>query len=174
MEVLFKRYYAFVSLSVLRLVPDPATAEDIAQDVFFEIWRRRSSLDIHVSLKAYLRRAAVNKTLNHLRDKRNHKNEELSELQSEIQIPENPTLETNELNALIERAIEALPERCRLVFKLSRLEEMSYQEIADKLGISVKTVENQIVKALKMLRDALRPFVNGSLLLMLICQVLFL
>jgi len=167
MEVLFKRYYSFVTLAVLRLVSDPVTAEDIAQEVFFEIWKRRNSLDIRISLKAYLRKAAVNKTLNFLRDRKNYQNEEISPLQAEIQITNDPTLETNELNALIDQAIEALPDRCKLVFKLSRTEEMSYQEIADQMDISVKTVENQIVKALKMLREALTPYLNGSLLLLI-------
>ena len=167
MEVLFKRYYAFVSVAVLRLIADTVTAEDIAQEVFMEIWKRRNSLDIQISLKAYLRKTAVNKTLNYLRDNKNYKNEELSDVQFDLHSSENPALETNELQGLIERAIEQLPERCKLVFKLSRLEELSYQEIADKLDISVKTVENQIVKALKLLREALRPFLNGSLVLLL-------
>lgn len=164
MEALFKKYYAFVSIAVLRLIADPETAEDIAQEVFMEIWKRRNALDIQISLKAYLRKTAVNKTLNYIRHQKNYKSEELSEQQFELHASENTSLETNELQALIEQAVEQLPERCRLVFKLSRLEEMSYQEIADKLDISVKTVENQIVKALKQLRETLRPFLNGGLL----------
>lgn len=164
MEALFKKYYAFVSIAVLRLIADPETAEDIAQEVFMEIWKRRNALDIQISLKAYLRKTAVNKTLNYIRHQKNYKSEELSDQQFELHAPENTMVETNELQSLIEQAVEQLPERCKLVFKLSRLEEMSYQEIADKLDISVKTVENQIVKALKQLRETLRPFLNGGLL----------
>ncbi len=167
MEVLFKRHYALVSYSIYNLVKDPRTTEDIAQEVFMEIWKRRGSLVINTSLKAYLRRSAVNKTLNYLRDKKNWKNEELSEIQLNISTEPGKTLETTELEQIVGQAIEQLPERCQLIFKLSRVEEKSYQEIADELNISVKTVENQIVKALRLLRDALRPYMDSGLLLLL-------
>jgi RNA polymerase sigma-70 factor (ECF subfamily) len=143
------------------------TTEDLAQEVFMEIWKRRDSLVINTSLKAYLRRSAINKTLNYLRDKKNWKNEELSEIQLEISAEPGKTLEANELEKIVGQAIEQLPERCQLIFKLSRVEEKSYQEIADELEISIKTVENQIVKALRMLRDALRPYIDSGLLLLL-------
>lgn len=167
MEVLFKRHYSLVSYSIYNLVKDSQTTEDIAQEVFMEIWKRRDSLVINSSLKAYLRRSAVNKTLNYLRDKKNWKNEELSEIQLEIRTEPGKTLETTELENIVGQAIEQLPERCGLIFKLSRVEEKSYQEIADELNISVKTVENQIVKALRLLRDALRPYMDSGLLLLL-------
>ncbi|MFZ2899704.1 MAG: RNA polymerase sigma-70 factor [Saprospiraceae bacterium] len=167
MEVLFKRHYSLVSYSIYNLVKDPRTTEDLAQEVFMEIWKRRDSLVINTSLKAYLRRSAVNKTLNYLRDKKNWKNEELSEIQLNLSSEPGKTLEATELEKIIGQAIEQLPERCQLIFKLSRVEEKSYQEIADELNISVKTVENQIVKALRMLRDALRPYMDSGLLLLL-------
>lgn len=167
MEVLFKRHYYLVSYSIYNLVKDPRTTEDLAQEVFMEIWKRRDSLVINTSLKAYLRRSAVNKTLNYLRDKKNWKNEELSEIQLNLSSEPGKTLEATELEKIIGQAIEQLPERCQLIFKLSRVEEKSYQEIADELNISVKTVENQIVKALRMLRDALRPYMDSGLLLLL-------
>lgn len=167
MEVLFNRHYALVSYSIYNLVKDSMTTEDLAQEVFMEIWKRRDSLVINTSLKAYLRRSAINKTLNYLRDKKNWKNEELSEIQLEISAEPGKTLEANELEKIVGQAIEQLPERCQLIFKLSRVEEKSYQEIADELEISIKTVENQIVKALRMLRDALRPYIDSGLLLLL-------
>lgn len=167
MEVLFKRHYALVSYAIYNLVKDSLTTEDLAQEVFMEIWKRRDSLVINSSLKAYLRRSAVNKTLNYLRDKKNWKNEEISEIQMEISTEAGKSLETTELEEIVGQAIEQLPERCQLIFKLSRVEEKSYQEIADELNISVKTVENQIVKALRMLRDALRPYLDSGLLLLL-------
>lgn len=167
MEVLFKRHYALVSYAIYNLVKDPGTTEDLAQEVFMEIWKRRDSLVINSSFKAYLRRSAVNKTLNYLRDKKNWRNEEISEIQFEISTEPGKTLETTELEQIVGHAIEQLPERCQLIFKLSRVEEKSYQEIADELNISVKTVENQIVKALRMLRDALRPYMDSGLLLLL-------
>lgn len=165
MELLFRQYYDYVCRTVFRIVPNAQVTEDIAQEVFMEIWRRREAFLITTSLKAYLRRAAANRALNYLRDKRNQASDEVSEGHFNLQADPNFSLEATELQSQIAGAIEQLPQRCREVFKLSRLEEMSYQEIADTMGISVKTVENQIVKALKMLRESLRPFMENSLLL---------
>ncbi|MCB9283989.1 MAG: RNA polymerase sigma-70 factor [Lewinellaceae bacterium] len=173
MELLFRRYYSYVSMAVYRMVEDGTVAEDIAQEVFMEIWRRRNSLRISISLKAYLRRSAVNRSLNFLRDKKNRFKEELSDAQYELQTPENPDLELDELQDHIDDAIRQLPDRCQEVFRLSRMEEKSYQEIADQLGISIKTVENQIVKALKLLRESLRPFIDGGLLSVVLWIIFF-
>ena len=164
MKVIFDRYYPFVSFAIYRLVPDSGVAEDIAQEVFMEIWKRRHSLQISTSFKAYLRRSAVNRSLNFLRDKKHRYHVEITDAQYELQTPENPTLEINELQQHIDKAIRELPERCRRAFTLSRYEEMSYQEIANDMNISIKTVENQIVKALKLLRDALKPYIDSGLL----------
>ncbi|MBK7407860.1 MAG: RNA polymerase sigma-70 factor [Saprospirales bacterium] len=173
MEVLFKRYYSFVSFATFRLVSDSALAEDISQEVFMEIWKRRHSLNISTSFKAYLRRSAVNRSLNFLRDKKNRYNEELSDAAHDLQTPENQTLEVDELQDHIDKAINQLPPRCQKVFKLSRYEEMSYQEIADDMDISVKTVENQMVKALKLLREALMPFIDNGMLSVILWIIFF-
>lgn len=160
-ELLFRQYYSLVTYAVYRVLPDRAVAEDLAQEVFFDLWRKREKLNITSSLKAYLRRAAVNRTLNYIRDKKmNFEDEEkMPELRS------NATtifqkLEVEELQERINEAVDSLPERCRAVFSLSRFEEMSYKEIAEKLDISVKTVENQISKALSIMRTALGPFMK--------------
>lgn len=158
-EMLFRRYYPFICKVVLRVVCDENLAEDLAQDVFFELWKKRESLLIKTSVKAYLRKAAFNKALNYLRGRKIK-----WELAEKI-----PRLESNEptvhqimaadqLQKEIDGAINKLPERCRLVFCLSRFEEMSYQAIADELDISVKTVENHISKALKQLKNALGAY----------------
>lgn len=159
-ELLFRQYYQYVCKSVVRIISEENVAEDLAQEIFFEIWKRRQEIQI-TSVKAYLRRAATNKALNYVRDKKIHFDEE-----DEIDKLETPTigvqklLETAELQELIDQSIDTLPERCRLVFVLSRFEELSYQEIADKLDISIKTVENQISKALKLLREKLGDYLN--------------
>lgn len=153
LELIFRRYYQFVCNTVFRVLSDENTAEDIAQDVFIEIWKRRQDLKITTSLKAYLRKAAVNKTLNFIRNKKwNFGEDEILQETPDQTIRAQQHLELNELENLVTGLIDRLPERCRAVFMLSRYEELSYQEIADQLGISTKTVENQISKALKFLR----------------------
>ncbi len=151
-----------VCQAALRIIPDENTAEDLAQEVFFELWKRKQVLNINTSIQAYLRRAVVNKALNYLRDNRLIPVEE----DQMINAPglrtdmDHTALETRELGELIRQSIDRLPERCRLVFTLSRYEEFSYQEIADKMGISVKTVENQMTKALRALREDLGPYLG--------------
>lgn len=165
-ELIFKTYYTFVCHVLYRIIPNENTVEDIAQDVFFEFWKKRANIQINTSLKAYLRRAARNRALNHIRDQRMAFAEE-SEMPNLITTDPsiNQLLAAEELKKQIDQAIDSLPERCRLVFVLSRFEDMSYREIAENLNISVKTVEHQIAKALKSLRQALGPNLINCLLL---------
>ena len=168
-DLIFRKHYAFLCRSVYRIIPDEQITEDIAQEVFYGLWKKRAQLKITTSLKAYLKRAALNKALNYIRDQkidfRNAPPKE--ELQSkEISIIQE--IAADNLQQEIDTAIDSLPERCRLVFVLSRFEELSYQQIADQLEISIKTVENQISKALKLLRIALAKHLSISLLLLIL------
>ena len=154
-ELLFKKFYSDVCYAVYRIIPDATKSEDIAQDVFLEIWRKRETIDIKSSVKAYLKRAGVNKALNYIRaNKIRFEDDESYEMQNLSIRDHGEEVEVKDLQAIIDNAIDSLPERCRIVFSLSRFEELSYKEIAAKLEISVKTVENQISKALKILRLA--------------------
>lgn len=154
-EHLFRKHYTLVTRAVYRVLSDRAVAEDIAQEVFLDLWRKREKLTITSSLPAYLHRAAVNRTLNYLRDQKMKfaEDEKMPELRSAAPAPyEN--MAAAELQKKINAAVDSLPERCRAVFSLSRFEDMSYKEIAERLNISVKTVENQVSKALGVLRRA--------------------
>ncbi len=156
MDILFRRHYSFICKSVYRILKDTNLAEDIAQEVFFGLWKKRDNLNITTSVQAYLKRAAVNKSLNFIRDQKvKFDDEEKMPVLSNRESTTQQQLEADDLQQLINVTIDSLPERCRMVFTLSRFEEMSYKEIADKLDISIKTVENQISKALKVLRAAL-------------------
>lgn len=163
-EVFFKRYYQYLCIVVMRMLSDKAKTEDLVQDVFYELWRKRESLFITTSLKAYLKRAAVNKTLNYFRA------EKMKFSDNEIILPSIETetssaidiMETAELKIFIDQSIDALPPRCKMIFVLSRYEEMSHKEIAAQLDISVKTVENQISKALKLLRGQLVGYLTNN------------
>ena len=158
-ELLFRMHYAFLCKIVIRIIPDPVFVEDLVQDVFYELWKKRGNIVITTSIRAYLKRAAINKTLNHIRSQKMKFDDEAPQhdLKSK-QISSQIKLEADELQEVINQAISELPERCRIVFSLSRFEELSYQEIANSLEISIKTVENQISKALKILREKLAPY----------------
>ncbi len=155
-DILFRMHYSFMCKSVYRIIRNQEKAEDLAQDVFYELWKKRETLEIRTSVRAYLKRAINNKALNYIRDQRmkfdsdeDHPNLKTPQASSQQH------LEAEELQKIINETIKQLPERCRIVFSLSRFEELSYKEIAEKLNISTKTVENQISKALKLLRQAI-------------------
>ncbi len=164
-ERIFQKYYEYLCNIIYRYLRDSALAEDIAQDVFMELWRKQASIRIQSSLKAYLKRAAVNRTLNFIRDNKIsfEGEDELPGIQGNM-TSVTAQLEAEDLQQQINQAIDDLPERCRMIFLLSRFEDMSYKEIAQKLDISVKTVENQISKALKILRTVLGPFLSLMLI----------
>lgn len=160
-EVLFRNYYKYVCGVLYPVLKEKTVIEDVAQDVFYDLWRKREKLDINTSLSAYLKRAAINKALNHIRDQRMKFDDyaEMPQMKSK-ELNSQRKIELNELEVLVKSSIDKLPERCRIIFSLSRYEKMSYREIAKHLDISVKTVENQISKALKELRIHLKPYLN--------------
>ncbi|MFN0215332.1 MAG: RNA polymerase sigma-70 factor [Saprospiraceae bacterium] len=155
---IFDRHYPLLLSDIFRLIPDESTCQDIAQELFVDLWNKRESLDIHTSLRAYLRRAAVNKALNYIKTTRRFQFEDTEDLGH---LPDTNAMdyqkrETQEsLEDALHEAIRNLPEKCRVVFNLSRFEQLPHREIAEKLGISVKTIENQITKAMRILREAL-------------------
>lgn len=155
---IFDRFYKYLVVTINNVSGDEQMAHDIAQDVFLTIWNKRDSLNIN-NLKSYLRRAAINKMLNRIKANRMNyfENADLPENVSEFSEPlEN--LKANNLQEAINRAMDELPERCRMVFKLRRVEGYSLKEIAAELDISPKTVENQLTKAMKFMRIRLKDF----------------
>ena len=132
-------------------------AEDLAQDVFVRLWEKRESLNITSSIGAYLRRMAINEGISHLRKNKKVSFEEFDKSQhADVVMSAEDAYLGQELKHKIQSAIDTLPPRCRIIFQLSRHEELTYKEIAQKLDISVKTVENQMGKALKILRELLK------------------
>lgn len=164
-EWLFRRYFSELCQVVYRVAHDEHLAQDLVQEVLYELWRKRDILTISISLRAYLKRAVLNRTLNHLRDNRQWTSEErMPEIAVEESDPVD-MLRSEELQELVDAAIDELPEKCRMVFVLSRYEELSYRDIATELGIAEKTVENQVSKALKYLRQRLLPYLKSGILL---------
>lgn len=127
-------------------------AEEVALDIFIHLWEKRMLLDIRLSLKSYLFQSVRNRCFNIIRDRRKtYSLEDIGDLRQE----EYPFLEMEDLNRLIEEAILSLPAKCQEVFRRSRDKQQTYQEIAADMNISVKTVEVQMSKALKRIKDYL-------------------
>ena len=161
LKELFEAHYRNVCAAIQRLTGERGVTEDLAQQVFIRFWEKRIQIQFDTSPGAYLHRMAVNEALEWLRTKKNQQPEELSfatPLPLELD-GENLLLHT-ELQDKIHKVIEALPPRCRTVFQLSRFENLSYQEIANQMEISVKTVEHQMGKALRVLREQLKDYLS--------------
>ena len=158
LDALFRRHYPSLCRVAIRLVRDEAAAEDIVQDFFASLWTKRVRLpEEPPSVGPYLRTAVRNRSLNFLRDQKRipSSDEEMPDLAADRTLEPGVALEKDEQRQRINHAIDRLPERCRLIFVMSKIEHMSQREIADALGISVKTVENQMTRAYKFLRDYL-------------------
>jgi RNA polymerase sigma-70 factor, ECF subfamily len=143
------------------VVRERAPAEEIAQEVMLELWRRRESLQVEQSFGAYLMRSTRNRALNHVRHQRIVARELAS---ATLEVRESPGTDADmlgvELEQVVREAIAGLPERCREVFELSRVQGMRYVDIASVLDISVKTVEKRMGQALSELRARLAPWLG--------------
>ena len=159
MKDLFHDHYPMVCKTIYRFVNDQPLTEDLAQEVFIRLWSKRHQLNITQSLPAYLRRMAINEALGHIRKNKNNQTDELNPgLHEGMETGTEDQFLYGELKDRIAHVIDGLPPRCRVIFQLSRFDELTYKEIADKLDISIKTVENQMGKALKILREKLKGY----------------
>ncbi len=150
----FEELYLPLCMFSLRLLNDNEEAEDAVQTAFASAWEKAGVQSVIVDLKPYLYRAVRNLCISKLREKGRTSYVELGALEDDVEEEE---IDTSERDALLWSAIRELPERCREVFLMSKRDGMSNGEIADELGISLKTVENQMTKAYHRLRDALKP-----------------
>ena len=151
-KYIFDRYFSPLCRFMYLYVKNQQEVEEMALDIFTYVWENRATLEIKLTFKAYLFQAARNKCLNNIRDRKNTCSIEESGYDACL---EDSSVEVNELNRIIEEAILSLPEKCGEVFRKSREEHLPNQEIAKEMQISVKTVEAQITKALKMIRKYL-------------------
>ena len=157
-EALFRLHYRPLCAFALGYLKDRDKAEDLVQDLFFRLWLDREKTEVTISIKAYLFASVRNRCLNAL--KAGARLRVVDEKVENIVVDDGPREdEHTERIARVQAAIESLPEERRRVFKLSRYEGLKYQEIAERLGISVKTVENQMGKAFKTLREELADLV---------------
>jgi RNA polymerase sigma-70 factor, ECF subfamily len=167
-EMIFRTYYQPLCSYAYTFLQDKEEAEEIVQGTFLSVWEKRDTLAIRTAVKPYLYAMVRNACLNvikHEKIKQKHAVEEIA-LATRSHDSVAHAVATSELETRIHDAIEKLPEQCRLVFKLSRFEELKYQEIADQLDISVKTVENHMGKALKIMREQLKDYLPLLIVLM--------
>jgi RNA polymerase sigma-70 factor, ECF subfamily len=166
----FDRYYNDLCNFVHVYLHDQVLAEEIVQDIFVYFWENREKLKINTSVKSYLFSASKFKSLNLLRDTKTQKKivEKIRRIEP-IQTFEHESsyIDADEFKKILDLAVDQLAPKCREIFLLSKQKEISNKEIAEQLGISVKTVENQMTIALKKLREYLIPYREKIFLLFL-------
>src|SRR5215510_9591875 len=151
-EQVFKTHYKNLHAYAFTILKDEDEAEEMVQQVFFKLWERSEHLSFSGPVAAYLYRAVHNETLNfmkHQKVKAGHQMHVAYSMKNKSDQPHGE-LTGKELEKKFRAALSELPEQCRTVFQMSRFEDMKYKEIAEKLDISIKTVENHMVKALKL------------------------
>jgi RNA polymerase sigma-70 factor, ECF subfamily len=169
-ELLFDKWYEPLCRYAYSILKDMDDAEDVVQKMFCKLWDQREMLNIKSSINSYLYRIVHNDCLNVVHQQTSHKEHNLSYISALDGSTDsvNEHLATNELQAAIDKALGALPPQCKRVFEMSRIELLSYSEIAKQLDISTNTVENHISKALKLLRVDLKEFLALCILIQLI------
>jgi RNA polymerase sigma-70 factor (family 1) len=166
---LYNKFWQLLFMSSYNVIKDKELCEDIIQDIFMNIWHNREKLEIHISLKGYMYACARYQVFNHLKKNKDKIHVELfDDLEKRFQYttPETEMMH-DELIQQINLIITTLPEKCRLVYKLSREEQLSHKEIAERLDISTKTVENHITKALQIIRLSMGSTASVAMVLWL-------
>jgi RNA polymerase sigma-70 factor (family 1) len=152
---IYERYWAVLYRAAFNVLKDEEGCLDVIQDVFVWFWENRSELKVN-SVKAYLLVAVKYKVANYIRNGKVRASfyDQIPKIEGNAEFPDE-VLEVKELKEMIERFVGDLPDRCQEVFQLSRKEHLTNKEIAERLGITEKTVENQMNKALKQLKKKL-------------------
>lgn len=169
-ETIFKTYYKGLLGYAYTFVKSESVAEGIVQQVFLKLWEKRNTLSIDVSVKAYLYKSIYNHCLNYLKHQQIKSVHEKYVSKQPVSLAENAEgkVLSSELQKQIQSALNELPEQCGAVFKMNRFDGLKYQEIADMLGISVKTVEAHMGKALRIMRAKLAEYLPATIIFFLL------
>lgn len=159
-ERTFKEHFKGLHAYACTILRDEDDAEEVVQNVFYKLWEKKERLKELDSVAAYLYRAVYNECMNDVRHQKVRKEHKQHVEHTGSHVQEHDNAGRRELEEKLADALQALPEQCRTIFQLSRFEELKYREIADKLGLSVKTVENQMGKALKIMRVRLAEYLT--------------
>jgi RNA polymerase sigma-70 factor, ECF subfamily len=172
---LFNLHYEELCRIVFPIIKDKEIAEDVVQDVFVKLWIRRNELTIQTTFKAYMYKAVIFRSYDYLRKQKNTTkvNEDLKLNTFSIQNNIDAIINEKELKTAIMSGLDKMSENMRMIFQLSRFSELKNREIAEELNISIKTVESNMAKALKLMHEHLKPFLNnrtGSLIFYIVCE----
>jgi RNA polymerase sigma-70 factor (ECF subfamily) len=167
-EKLFRSFFPPLMVFAKKILVDEDDAREVVQQVFISVWEKRQEIDLSTSLKTYLFTSVHNRSLNVIRDRKKFSSADVPDLTGEWDV--SSVIESMELEERIMEVVSSLPEKCREVFKLNRFDGLKYSEIAEHLNISVKTVENQMSKALRILREKLSKYM--TILVWLIMQTM--
>lgn len=168
LSIIYKKYWQMLYVSAYNILKDQQACEDIIQELFIKLWHNRHLVEINVSLKAYLYASIRYEVYRQIRSG-TVRSDIYDNLQKRIQTPDTYyNIEYKELIDQINLVVNKLPEKCREVYKLSREEQLSHKQIAERLNISPKTVENQITKALRYLRTSLTTTVIAAIVYILV------
>ena len=160
-EWLFRQYYEKLCQWAYHYLHDLDLSEEVVQDLYYNLWRNRASMEFHVSVKSYLYKAVSNNCKMHIRNKGRRSAIEAELASMNPASPEEPEelLEVKEIREVVKKTLEELPEKPAQIFRMSRYEGLKYREIAERLSISVKTVEANMGKALKIFRKNLQEYI---------------
>jgi len=166
---LYNRFWQALFVSAYNVLKDKELCEDVIQDIFMNIWHNREKLEINISLKGYMYACARYQVFNQFKKNKDKIHVELfQEIDKRFQHSTPETLLMHEeLVQQINAIIETLPEKCQQVYKLSREEQLTHKEIAERLNISTKTVENHITKALHVIRFSMGSTASVAMVLWL-------
>ncbi len=156
-ESLYKEYYKRLYLLAFQYVGEHEAAEEIVHDVFINIWKKAETIVIQQSLKAYLMRSVINTSLNYIKNKKQQdaKLDKYSVGQTEVWDGSEKADESETLLIKLESALELLPPQCKKVMMLSRFEKLKQKDIAEQMGISIKTVKNHLTYGFNKMRTIL-------------------
>lgn len=159
-EQLFKKHFRELHAYAFSILKDWDIAEEIVQALFLKLWEKNEWARIQTSIKSYLYKSVYHDSLNYIRRQKVQLKYQTTTAYSMKNHTDDAAgkLKLSELEQHLEKALNKLPEKCRAIFHLSRFEELKYQEIANQLDISVKTVETHMGKALRILRKEMKEF----------------
>lgn len=158
-EEMYKTHYRMLRNAAENIIGDADAAHDVVQDVFIKLWNRKDEISAILNKKAYLFRAVINASISFLENNRGKSTIQDLRIESPGSHADSMVL-AKELESKIQKALDALPPKCKAIFVLSRFEGLKNKEISEYLGLSIKTVENQMGIALKRMKEDLKPYLT--------------